>query len=358
MAALTPRAPHRPPHGSPLTSSATPTAQHGTGFAFPPMQQALPWIIALAVLVVIVAAMAFWVSRPRQATAVPLPSDWTISPRAVFSVDERRAYRQLRDAFPQYIVLAKLPLIRFCQPADPKEIHYWFELLGAIHVSFAVCSAHGRVLATIDLDGERPPARRTQQIKQSVLAACRIRYLRCAVEHLPSQTELQMLLPPGGAAGGFGPAAQPVVNAPGHGAEPVRGAAEQIGRRATDAATRDTVPASLVADRSVYTEPAAPVVRRASPPAAPAAPEASPSNVPAPAPGARQADSRLRKERKALWQDSGLFQDSFFGIDNLRDAGPQSTLGGLLREGRGAPSGQAEPGMLESERLKNQQKPR
>jgi hypothetical protein len=319
------------------------------------MQQALPWIIALAVLVVIAAAMAFWVTRPRQAAAVPLPSDWTISPRAVFSVDERRAYRQLRDAFPQYIVLAKLPLIRFCQPADPKEIHYWFELLGAIHVSFAVCSAHGRVLATIDLDGERPPARRTQQIKQSVLAACRIRYLRCAVEHLPTQSELQMLLPPGGAAGGFGQAAQPSVAAPGLGGESLRPAGEQAGRRATDAAARDTVPANLVAERSVHTEPAAPVVRRAGPSMASPRPDAPAPATPAHV--ARQADSRLRKERKALWQDSGLFQDSFFGIDNLRDAGPQSTLGGLLREGRGAPSGQPEQGMLESERLRNPQKP-
>ena len=33
-----------------------------------------------------------------------------MAPRAIFSVDERRAYRHLRDAFPGHIVLAKLPL--------------------------------------------------------------------------------------------------------------------------------------------------------------------------------------------------------------------------------------------------------
>ena len=37
--------------------------------------------------------------------------------------------------------------------------------------------------------------RRVLQIKQSVLGACRIRYLRCPVDHLPSIPELQLLVP-------------------------------------------------------------------------------------------------------------------------------------------------------------------
>lgn len=300
------------------------------------MQQALPWIIALAVLVVIAAAMAFWVTRPRQAATIPLPTDWTVGPRAVFSVDERRAYRQLRDAFPHYIVLAKLPLIRFCQPAEPKEMHYWYELLGGIHVSFAVCSAHGRVLATIDLDAERAPARRTQQIKQSVLAACRVRYLRCTIDHLPSHAELQTLLPQGNSATG------PAVGAGAAGADFGRLAGESGTARSPSPSPRgDTVPAALAGDA------AAPVVRRTP---------ASPVSAPAASSG-RHADSHQRKERKALWQDSGLFQDSFFGIDNLRDAGPQSTLGLLMKDGRSAAPGQGDAGMLESELLKSRQKP-
>jgi hypothetical protein len=62
-------------------------------------------------------------------------------------------------------------------------------------VSFAVCSANGRVLAAIDLDTERGNSRRIMQIKQSVLAACRVRYLRCPADHLPSIAELQLLVP-------------------------------------------------------------------------------------------------------------------------------------------------------------------
>jgi len=300
------------------------------------MQEALPWIIALAVLVVVVAGMAFWVTRPRPLDNVPLPTEWTVGPRTVFTVEERRAYRLLREAFASHVVLAKLPLVRFCQPADVQEMRYWFELLGSIHVSFAICTPQGRVLATIDLDGERPASRRTQQIKQNVLAACRIRYLRCTIDHLPSAAELQMLLPspPGAPA-----EALPVVRA----SAPPPEAATDLAR------PTGTAPGFAAVEPSA--EPPAALVRRAPP---------SPA-VPQVVHDVRPADTRPRKVRKPLWQDSGLFQDSFFGIDNLRDAGPQSESGAALGEalrGRGGaapvPAISADPaqGMLESELAK------
>ena len=283
------------------------------------MQQALPWIIALAVLVVVAAGMAFWVTRPRQAASIPLPTEWPLGPRPVFSVDERRAYRQLRDAFPQYIVLSKLPLVRFCQPVDADEMRYWFELLGGTHVSFAVCSAHGRVLITIDLDGEQPPTRRTQQIKQSVLSACRIRYLRCSIDHLPSMSELQMLLPQNPAAATAPAAVQPA-------------------------------PAAASPSAARVAEAPPPVATRAAPVRSPAPP--APTPAPQVVRDVKPTEPKRRKDRKALWQDSGLFQDSFFGIDNLRDAGPSTGFGNLLGEAPRGGAGADAPGaqVLESAR--------
>jgi hypothetical protein len=160
------------------------------------MQQALPWVLAsLSALLFCGALLLRWRQR-RRSRPQPLPTEWTLTPRPVFSSDERRVYRQLREALPHHIVLSKLPLVRFCQPTDPDEVRYWYELLGATHVTFAVCSANGRVLAAIDLDTERGTSRRALQIKQSVLAALRVRYLRCAPDHLPSIPELQLLVPP------------------------------------------------------------------------------------------------------------------------------------------------------------------
>jgi Protein of unknown function (DUF2726) len=159
------------------------------------MYPALPWILASLSVLLLLAAIALWTWRSASARPKPLPTDWALSARPVFSSDERRIYRQLREALPHHIVLSKLPLVRFCQPNDPQQVRYWYELLGSAHVSFAVCSANGRVLAAIDLDTERGSSRRLLQIKQSVLAACRVRYLRCPAEHLPSIPELQLLVP-------------------------------------------------------------------------------------------------------------------------------------------------------------------
>ncbi len=177
------------------------------------MQPNLAWFIALASVAVISPALVWLAMRPRKSKpASPLPVDWTLGPRPVFSADERRIYRQLREALPHHIVLSKLPLVRFCQPNDPRQVRYWYDLLGGIHVTFAVCSANGRVLAAVDLllEGASAPNRITQ-IKQAVLAACRIRYLRCPADHLPSIPELQMLVPQS-AVSTRGPQPAPAVN--------------------------------------------------------------------------------------------------------------------------------------------------
>jgi Protein of unknown function (DUF2726) len=174
--------------------------------------QTLPWIIVLAVLAIVLPVLTYLaLMRPSKPKPKPLPTDWALSARPVFSADERRVYRLLREALPHHIVLSKLPLVRFCQPTDSAEVRYWYELLGNSHVSFAICSANGRVLAAIDLDTDRGASRRAMQIKQSVLAACRVRYLRCPVDHLPSAAEVQLLVPQSGTAP-RGPQAAPTLS--------------------------------------------------------------------------------------------------------------------------------------------------
>jgi hypothetical protein len=160
------------------------------------MLELLPWLLAsLSAILLIAASVLHW-RRGRQQQPQALPTEWALSARPVFNTDERRVYRQLREALPHHIVLSKLPLVRFCQPNDPQETRYWYQLLGSINVTFAICSANGRVLAAIDLDADRAgSSRRTVQIKQAVLGACRVRYLRCPADHLPSIPELQLLVP-------------------------------------------------------------------------------------------------------------------------------------------------------------------
>jgi hypothetical protein len=161
------------------------------------------FLLTLALLlaaVTLAVALVVMLIRRKQPEPKPLPVEWNVTARPVFSGDERRVYRLLREALPHHIVLSKLPLVRFCQPIDPQDVRYWYDLLGTINVTFAVCAPNGRVLAAIDLDTDRANSRRVLQIKQSVLGACRVRYLRCPVDHLPSIPELQLLVPHASAA--------------------------------------------------------------------------------------------------------------------------------------------------------------
>lgn len=170
------------------------------------MLQSSPWFVAGAILLlgtVLIALIALVAWRRRRPPNRPpmLPDEWPLAPRPVFSAEERQVYRQLREALPQHVVLSKLPLVRFCHPHDPGRIRYWYELIGALNVSFAICTGSGRVLAAIDIESPSLRSRRGQRIKQSVLAACEVRYLRCKADALPTIPELQSLVPPTGGAG-------------------------------------------------------------------------------------------------------------------------------------------------------------
>lgn len=159
------------------------------------MQNIIPWVVAGLTGLVALGLLAVLVLRKPARARKPLPSEWSLSARPVFSSDERRVFRLLREALPHHVVMSKLPLVRFCQPTEAKEVRYWYELLGGISVNFAICSPNGRVLAVVDLDSERAGSARSLQVKQAVLAACRIRYLRATIDNLPSAAELQLLVP-------------------------------------------------------------------------------------------------------------------------------------------------------------------
>ena len=249
--------------------------------------QNLPWIIAMTALIALGLVTTAWLLTLRQRQKkTPMPKEWAVTSRPVFTTDERRAYRLLRDALPHHVVLSKLPLVRFCQPTDPAQVSYWFDLLGTKHVTFAVCSANGRVLAAIDLDTERGDTRRTLLIKQSVLNACRVRYLRCPVDNMPSIAELQLLVP------------QVNTSARGPQAAP---------------------PAELTQARD------------------------SLSNTVA---------SR-RAERTALWQDSSVFQDSFFAPDSRNDGTGHSEFPGMRPPATGRNRPAARPARVDAQMLED-----
>lgn len=152
--------------------------------------QTLLLIAALTSAAALGAGIVLWLTTRKR--ALPLPSDWHLMLRPVFTADERRMHRQLREAFPQYVVLAKLPLTRFTQPTEPARVAYWHELISSLHVTFALCTPNGRVITAIDIEGRHNGSRRAMAIKTGVLKTCRVQYLRFYADDLPSLAEVQL----------------------------------------------------------------------------------------------------------------------------------------------------------------------
>ena len=216
-------------------------------------------------------AVGWGVARRRR--LAPLPKEWALAARRVLDVGERRVYNQLRLAFPKHLVLPKLPLVRLCQPATPDQVQYWYELIGAAHVSFAVCNPNGHVLLVVDLENNRSHSRRSTRIKESVLAACGIQRLHCAVDDLPPLDALRALVPDSN------------VRAP--------------------TSVLASVPLSATSEQALY----APV------PAPTDAPQPIP-NVAAVQPVALSDSPVDPGNTPATWQDPNVFLDSFFTGDD------------------------------------------
>ena len=240
-------------------------------------------LLAAVLVGALLGGLAVWAGAPRRRRLSPLPAAWTLAARRVLNADERRAYNQLRLAFPKYIVMPKLPLVRLCQPDTPDQVKFWYELIGAAHVTFAVCNPNGHVLLVIDLDSTRNHSRRSARIKESVLAACAIQRLHCAADDLPSIDVLRLLLSdPGQSSRGSEPSSAALV-------APV------------------TVPVSEVSTSPANSPDAHPELAVAI--------AATPPGRTAVAPQVNQPVN---------WQDPSVFLDSFFTGDDRPDSGPTS----------------------------------
>jgi Protein of unknown function (DUF2726) len=144
------------------------------------------WGMVLCALAGGILAGRAWQQWATNAIRRQWPERWNLSARPLFNSHERALFRELRAALPGHVVLAKVSLLRFCQSAETGDAHAWFERLHPITVSLLVCKSNGLVVAAIDIDNKgEGKVSRSQKLKEAVLEACRIRYVRCAPGHWP-----------------------------------------------------------------------------------------------------------------------------------------------------------------------------
>jgi hypothetical protein len=161
----------------------------------------MQWLVISVVVLAFIGMVFWWRKRPQR-----MPVSWPLATRKVFTQNEQKAYALTRSAFPELCILVKLPISRFLQLTDTKDVKYWFGLLSPLFVTFGVCSPEGKVLAVIDFDSAKQPGSRSAlTLKRRAFEACKLMYLKYDYESMPSVRSLRMSV--------LGPASLEALNA-------------------------------------------------------------------------------------------------------------------------------------------------
>lgn len=187
---------------------------------------ALPWIL-LAALVVGAPGYLFWKQRrdaearrakQRVTEARDTVADWPPTATRILSAPERQAYDVLRQALPDHLVLAQVPLSRFIRVPTRYSYGEWLSRVGQLSADLVVCDAGSQVLAVVEVRGnEESPRSLQRHLRMTrVLKAAGIRVLVWAGNELPTPPAARAALLPEEATRAEKPAAvaQPAAPAP------------------------------------------------------------------------------------------------------------------------------------------------
>lgn len=152
-----------------------------------------PWLLAaLAPLLLAVGAWGqhAWAARTTKRRR-RIPRHWPLTPRALANSEEIRVWHWLARTFYDHHVMIKLPVTRFTLPRDPAQGKTWYQLLGSVYCTFAICKADGRVVGCVDVPGRSGIPRTVRQIKHSLLTQCGLPYWVIRSENLPTVAEIR-----------------------------------------------------------------------------------------------------------------------------------------------------------------------
>jgi hypothetical protein len=101
---------------------------------------------------------------------------WPPTIVAPLNPDEREAYRLLRSALPNDLILSHIPLARFIRVPARRSEGVWLKKAGRLRVDLLLCDAEGLATAAVAVRAAREPSRATDRRErvQRVLQAAGI----------------------------------------------------------------------------------------------------------------------------------------------------------------------------------------
>lgn len=151
-------------------------------------------LLGLVVGLVLGAALyAFWLRRKAD-ESLRVPSKWPLVSRVILTNKEYEVLKWLRSTFPDYMVMAKLPVLRFTTPTDTDKNGggtRWQDLLGGVYCTFTVCTTNGNVVGCVDVPGKNGMSKANRDLKESLLSDCRIAYTVVRSAALPTPSAMR-----------------------------------------------------------------------------------------------------------------------------------------------------------------------
>ena len=90
-------------------------------------------------------------SKPKTMDAVDTVTGWPPDATRLMTTEERRAYILLRQALPNHMILAQVPLSRFIKVPTRNSYAEWMRRAGQLCADMLVCDASSKVIAVIDI---------------------------------------------------------------------------------------------------------------------------------------------------------------------------------------------------------------
>lgn len=135
-----------------------------------------------------------WSLKRLVSAKMHLPSKWPLTSRVLMTNEEYEVFKWLTGVFHDYLVMAKLPVLRFTMPVSKDENGggaRWQELLGGVYCTFTVCTSNGNVVGCVDVPGKRGINKNNRQLKESLLSDCRVAYTVVRSAKLPDSSAMR-----------------------------------------------------------------------------------------------------------------------------------------------------------------------
>ena len=120
---------------------------------------------------------------------------WPFEKRSLLTETEKRFYKILKEAIPNYPIYIQVPLSQMMRVKNGYDRHNWNNRVNRMSVDFVVCDHQTHIIAAIELDDPSHDNEKRQADdakKDKALSSAGIKIIRYRVENMPNHSKISL----------------------------------------------------------------------------------------------------------------------------------------------------------------------